>query len=276
MTNPGGTHFTLNDGNALPIIGFGVFLVSNNDVVASVTSALDVGYRLIDTASIYKNELGVGLAVKSSNIPRSQIYLTSKVWNDSHGGGKTRNSCMSSLQKLDVDFIDLLLIHWPCPSQNLFVEAWKEMIELREEGLVKSIGVSNFNVNHIEEIIAQTGVVPSVNQIECHPWLQQDSLRLFHDQHNIITQSWSPLGRGRLLSDATILDIASKHSISAAQVILSWHLALGALPIPKSTNPDRIRENFSLTNNILDEHDLSRIKLLDSDIRTGPNPLNFN
>ena len=265
----------LNDGNTFPRTGFGVFLISDENVFPSVLSALDIGYRLIDTASIYKNEHGVGLALKASGIPRDELCLTTKIWNDAHGDGKTRESCQSSLTRLNLDYIDLLLIHWPCPNQNKFVDAWKELIDLRDEGFIKSIGVSNFNISHIELLIKQTGVVPSVNQVECHPWLQQVEQRLFHKELAIQTQAWSPLGRGKLLTDPILLSIASKYSISTAQVILSWHYSLGILPIPKSTKPERMLENLNAINYRLDDDDLSRIGRLQSGIRTGPDPSTF-
>jgi 2,5-diketo-D-gluconate reductase A len=266
---------TLNDGNIIPPIGFGVFLISDEEVYPSVASAIDIGYRLIDTASIYKNENGVGRAVKECVIPRSSIYITTKVWNDAHGNGKTRESCKASLQRLNLDYIDLLLIHWPCPTQNLFVEAWRELIDLKDEGFVRSIGVSNFNITHLEELIQRTNVVPSVNQVECHPWLQQDELRLFHHEVGIKTQAWSPLGRGKLLKDPILTSIASKHSITTAQVILSWHYSKGILPIPKSTNSNRMQENIDAIKYKLDDDDLSQITLLQTGTRVGPDPLSF-
>ena len=202
---------SLRDGSQIPSIGFGVFLIPNSEVVAAVSTALACGYRHLDTASIYKNEEGVGEAVRASNLPRKDIFITTKIWNDDQGTGKTKAACFASLDRLGLDYLDLVLIHWPVPGRGLYVDTWRELIDLRDKGHIKSIGVSNFNPDHLEAIIQATGEVPVVNQIECHPWLQQTVLRTFHANLGIVTQSWSPLGRGKLLNEPIIKTIAKNH-----------------------------------------------------------------
>ena len=264
---------SMRDGNQIPSIGFGVFLIPNSDVVVAVTTALDCGYRHLDTASIYKNEVGVGKAVRASNIPRTDIFITTKIWNDDQGAGKTKAACLASLERLELNYVDLVLIHWPVPGRGLYVDTWRDLIDLRDNGQIKSIGVSNFNPDHLETIIQATGVVPVVNQIECHPWLQQASLRKFHASLGIITQSWSPLGRGKLLNEPIIKAIATKHNSTEAQVIIAWHLKIGNVVIPKSITPSRILENYQASKIDLDSSDLAQILKLDAGIRVGPDPL---
>jgi 2,5-diketo-D-gluconate reductase A len=259
----------------MPSIGFGVFLIPNVEVKAAVTTALDCGYRHLDTASIYKNEIGVGEAVRASAIQRSDIFITTKIWNDDQGTAKTRDACLASLQRLDLDYLDLVLIHWPVPARGLYVDTWRTLIDLKAEGLIKSIGVSNFNPEHLDTIIEKTDVVPTVNQVECHPWLQQNNLRAFNARHGIITQSWSPLGRGKLLNEPIIKTVAANHNITEAQAILAWHLSIGNVPIPKSVTPSRIKENYQATTIQLDPEDVEQIQQLDSGIRVGPDPLQF-
>ena len=266
---------SMRDGNQIPSIGFGVFLIPNSDVVAAVTTALDCGYRHLDTASIYKNEVGVGEAVRASNVPRTDIFVTTKIWNDDQGAGKTKAACLASLEKLGLDYVDLVLIHWPVPDRGLYVDTWRDLIDLRDNGQIKSIGVSNFNPDHLETIIQATGVVPVVNQIECHPWLQQTSLRKFHASLGIITQSWSPLGRGKLLNEPIIKAIATKHDSTEAQIIIAWHLKIGNVVIPKSITPSRILENYQASKINLDSDDVAQILKLDAGIRVGPDPLQF-
>lgn len=266
-------NIVLHDGNQIPSIGFGVFLIPNTDVRAAVSTALDCGYRHLDTASVYKNEVGVGEAVRASLIRRSDIFITTKIWNDDQGTAKTKDACLASLKRLGLDYLDLVLIHWPVPGRGLYVDTWRELIDLRNQGRIKSIGVSNFNPDHLEAIIEATGVIPVVNQVECHPWLQQNSLRAFHAKLGIITQSWSPLGRGKLLNEPIIKAIALKHRITEAQAIIAWHLAVGNVVIPKSITPSRIRENYQASTIKLDQVDLAQIQKLDAGIRVGPDPL---
>ena len=266
---------SLRDGNQIPSIGFGVFLIPNSEVVAAVSTALACGYRHLDTASIYKNEEGVGEAVRASNLPRKDIFITTKIWNDDQGTGKTKAACFASLDRLGLDYLDLVLIHWPVPGRGLYVDTWRELIDLRDKGHIKSIGVSNFNPDHLEAIIQATGEVPVVNQIECHPWLQQTVLRTFHANLGIVTQSWSPLGRGKLLNEPIIKTIAKKHNSTEAQVIIAWHLKVGNVVIPKSITPSRIQENYQASKINLDSNDISQILKLDAGIRVGPDPLQF-
>ena len=266
---------SLRDGSQIPSIGFGVFLIPNSEVVAAVSTALACGYRHLDTASIYKNEEGVGEAVRASNLPRNDIFITTKIWNDDQGTGKTKAACFASLDRLGLDYLDLALIHWPVPGRGLYVDTWRELIDLRDKGHIKSIGVSNFNPDHLEAIIQATGEVPVVNQIECHPWLQQTVLRTFHANLGIVTQSWSPLGRGKLLNEPIIKTIAKKHNSTEAQVIIAWHLKVGNVVIPKSITPSRIQENYQASKINLDSDDIAQILKLDAGIRVGPDPLQF-
>lgn len=240
-------------------------------VVQAVISTISLGYRHIDTASIYKNERGVGQAIRESDITREEIFIKTKIWNEAQGRTRTRQSCLDSLEKLQTTYLNCLLIHWPAPSRSLYVETWQEMITLREEGLVKSIGVSNFHQEHLEKIIENTGEIPVVNQIECHPWLQQEELRRYHHKLGIVTESWSPLARGQLLKEKTLQTIAKKHQSSTAQVILGWHKKIGNVPIAKSVNPTRIKENIE-SNILLDAQDLELIKSIDLGRRIGPDP----
>lgn len=266
----------LSDGNRIPSIGFGVFLIPNDEVKAAVSTAIDSGYRHLDTASIYRNEIGLGEAVRASQIQRSDLFITTKIWNDDQGAFKTKDAFGASLRRLGLDYLDLVLIHWPAPKRGLYVDTWRELIDLQGQGLIKSIGVSNFTPEHLDAIIEATGVIPVVNQVECHPWLQQNSLRAYHAKLGIITQSWSPLGRGKLLNEPIIKAIATKNNITEAQTILAWHLAVGNLPIPKSVTPSRIRDNLQATMIRLDNDDLLQIQQLDAGIRVGPDPLQLN
>ncbi len=259
------------DGNKIPADGFGVFLIPDDMVEDPVLSAIDIGYRHIDTASIYKNEQGVGKAIKRSGVHRDHLFITTKIWNDSQGRDRTRQSCLESLEKLNTTYLNCLLIHWPVPSRGLFIETWKEMIALRDEGLVKSIGVSNFNQEHLKQLIESTGETPVLNQIECHPWLQQESLRNYHADLGIATVSWSPLARGSLLEDAIIQSIAKKYQSTTAQVILSWHHQIGNIPVTKSVHPSRIKQNLE-SQIVLDQSDLNLIQSLEKGQRIGPDP----
>lgn len=263
----------LNDGRSIPQLGFGVFQIPNEQVVAPVVEALAAGYRSIDTAALYGNEEGVGEAIASAGLPRDELFVTTKVWNDRQGYDETLRSMDESLRRLGLDRVDLYLIHWPAPARGLYVESWRALIRLREEGLARSIGVSNFNPSHLQRLFDETGVTPAVNQIELHPRLQQKELRAFHERHGIVTESWSPLARSELLDDATIAELARKHARSPAQVILRWHLELGLVTIPKSVTPSRIRENIDVFEFRLDADDMATIGRLDRrDGRIGPDP----
>jgi 2,5-diketo-D-gluconate reductase A len=253
----------MNDGRRIPQLGFGTWQISRDQAPAAVAGALEAGYRLIDTAAVYHNEDGVGEGIASAPVPRDELFITTKVWNDRHGLRETPEAFHESLARLGLGYVDLYLIHWPAPRRNAYVDTWKALIRLREEGLALSIGVSNFDQSHLERIIEETGVVPAVNQVELHPWFQQRDLRSFHAGHRIVTQSWSPLAKGELLADATVVDLARKHRRTPAQVILRWHLDSGLVTIPKSVTPSRIRENIAIFDFSLDADDLTRIEQLD-------------
>lgn len=265
----------LNDGRAIPQLGFGVFLVPPEDTVEVVTHALGTGYRSIDTAAAYDNEAEVGEAIRASDLDREDVFVTTKVWNDDHGHERARQAFRRSLERLGFDYVDLYLIHWPNPGRGRYVETWEALCELRDSGHARSIGVSNFMVDHLERIIDATGVVPAVNQIELHPRLQQRELREFHRRHGIATEAWSPLGRGRILTDPTVTEIASAHGHTPAQVVLRWHLQLGNVVIPKSVTPERIGENFELFDFELSDREMSAIDELDAGERIGPDPEQF-
>ena len=261
---------TLNDGNAMPQLGYGVFLVPPEETERLVADAIDVGYRAVDTAAFYRNEAGVGRAVRASG---KDLFITTKLFNDDHGYDRTLRAFDASYEALGLEVLDLYLIHWPVPRQDLYAESWKALVRLRDEGRVRSIGVSNFTMTHLERIIHDTGVVPAVNQIELHPHFQQVELRAFHDENNIITTSWSPLGRGGALSDPAIAQIARKHGRTPAQVIIRWHIENGLTVIPKSSSRSRQAENLDVFGLALDDEDMHAIARLDSaDGRIGPDP----
>jgi 2,5-diketo-D-gluconate reductase A len=265
----------LNDGNRMPQLGFGVFQVPAEETAEAVRRALETGYRLIDTAAAYGNEEGVRDAVRASELDREQVFITTKLFNNDHGRDAARRAFEESLSKLGGDYIDLYLIHWPVPKRDRYVETWEALCALREAGRVRSIGVSNFQIEHLERIIQATGVVPAVNQIELHPRLQQAELRRFHSEHGIITEAWSPLGKGELLDDPVIEEIAAAHDRTPAQVVLRWHMELGNVVIPKSVTPSRIEENFRVFDFELSDADMRRLSALERGERTGPHPDTF-
>jgi len=265
----------LNDGNRIPQLGFGVFQVPAEETAEAVTHALRTGYRLLDTAAAYRNEEGVRDALQTSGLDRDEVFITTKLFNTEHGRDKARRAFEESLSKLGGDYIDLYLIHWPVPSQDRYVETWETLCALREDGRVRSIGVSNFQIDHLERIIDATAVVPAVNQIELHPRLQQPELRRFHAERGIATEAWSPLGQGELLDDPVIEAIASEHDRTPAQIILRWHVQLGNVVIPKSVTPSRIEENFRVFDFELGEDEMPRLAELDRGERFGPDPDTF-
>ncbi|MFE1863587.1 aldo/keto reductase [Streptomyces anandii] len=238
---------TLNDGTRLPAIGLGTWPMDDTEAERAVRDALGVGYRLIDTAVNYRNETGVGRAIAGSGVPREEIVVTTKLPGRHHGYEETLASFEESRRRLGLDRVDLYLIHWPLPRVGKYVESWKAMIKLREDGLVRSIGVSNFTREHIERLEKETGVLPAVNQVEMHPLFPQRELRAFHTDKGIRTESWSPLGRGsRLLADPAVLGVAGALGVTPAQAVLRWHTQLGAVPVPKSSDPARQRENLDV------------------------------
>jgi len=249
----------LNDGVEIPQLGFGVYKVPQDEVEAAVATALEVGYRHIDTAKLYDNEEGVGRAVRSSGIPRDEIFVTTKIWNDDHGYDETLAAFDASMARLGLDVLDLLLIHWPCPGQDRYVETWRALERLQSNGRVRSIGVSNFHVHHLHRLLAETSVVPSINQVELHPLLPQDELRMFDTAHGIVTEAWSPLARGALLDDPTIGAIAARIGRTPTQVVIAWHLALDNVVIPKSVTSSRIAENFDVLDIELTDDDVAAI-----------------
>lgn len=267
-------HLTFNDGRAIPQVGLGVWQTPNDVAVTAVRTALEAGYRHVDTAAIYENETGVGAGIRAAGLPRDDLFVTTKVWNADQGFDATLKAADASLKRLGLDHVDLYLIHWPAPRKGLFVDTWRALVRLREEGRARSIGVSNFEVEHLDRIIAETGVTPAINQIELHPRFQQKALRAAHAERGILTQSWSPLGQGTLLADPAIAAIAERHGRTPAQVIIRWHIDSGLVVIPKSVTPSRIVENFDVFGFKLDEADLAAIAALDSqDGRIGPNPM---
>jgi len=263
----------LNDGSAIPQIGLGVWQVDPAITAQVVSWGIQAGYRLIDTAEGYGNEKGVGQAIRSAGVPRDALFITSKLRNGAHQRDAALRAFDETMSKLAIEQIDLFLIHWPVPSQGQYAEAWKALVDLRQAGRIKSIGVSNFNLDHLERIIGETGITPVVNQIELHPRFQQRDVREFHARHNIRIESWSPLGSGRLLSDPTLAGIAAKHRKSVAQTIIRWHLQQGLIVIPKSIHQDRIAANFDVFDFELDADDLDHVRGMDSASgRTGANP----
>ncbi|HUH58619.1 MAG TPA: aldo/keto reductase [Candidimonas sp.] len=264
---------SFHDGRSAPRIGLGLWQVDDDTATSVVATALDAGYRSIDTAAIYGNEAGVGRAIAQSAIKREDIFIATKLWNDSHGHDSTLAACHESLEKLGLDYVDMYLIHWPVPKVGRFIEAWESMIQLRDEGCAKSIGVCNFNINHLELLLDETGVLPVVNQIELHPRFQQRQLRDFHAQQDIVTESWSPLGQGQLWDEPVLAALAQKHNRSMAQIILRWHVQLGNMVIPKTVSPDRLRQNLQVFDFMLDDDDMTAIAALDRENgRIGPDP----
>lgn len=254
----------LNDGATIPQLGLGVWQVDPGITARVVIDGIQAGYRSIDTAEGYNNEQGVGQAVREAGVPRPELFITSKLRNGAHERDKALASFDETMKNLGIEQLDLFLIHWPVPSRDKYVEAWKTLVELRAQGRVRSIGVSNFNQDHLERIIGETGVVPVVNQIELHPRFQQRDKREFHARHGIRIESWSPLGSGRLLQDPTLEAIAAKHGKSVAQAIIRWHLQEGLIVIPKSVHKDRIAANFDVFDFTLDDEDMRTIAAMDS------------
>jgi len=259
----------------IPQLGFGVFQVPPKETEVAVAEALSVGYRHIDTAAAYRNEGGVGQALHASGVARDELFVTTKCWNDDQGYDQAKRACRASLERLELSHLDLYLIHWPVPAHDLYVETWKAFVELQAEGLVRSIGVSNFQPDHLERVIAETGVTPAINQVELHPHFQQVGLRREHERLGVLTEAWSPLGQGLELDDPAIVEIAQAHGKTPAQTIIRWHLQLGNVVIPKSVTPERIRENFEVLDFELSDQQMDAFATLDAGTRIGPDPDTF-
>jgi diketogulonate reductase-like aldo/keto reductase len=266
----------LNDGKQAPQLGFGVWQIDDAIATDAVATALESGYRSIDTASAYNNEKGTGEGIVRSGVARGDIFLTTKLWNADHGFDSTLKAFDASMKRLGTDYLDLYLIHWPVPSKDLYVDTWKAFIRLRDEGRIRSIGVSNFQPAHLDRLQAETGVVPAVNQIELHPDFAQRDIVAYLDEHHIVTEAWSPLGQGgELLANPVLATIAKKLGRTTAQVVLRWHIQCGHMVIPKSQTPARIRENIAIFDFTLDEADMHAIDGLDAGKRIGPHPDTF-
>ena len=265
----------LNDGQKIPCLGLGIWQIPAPTTAAVVAQAINLGYRLIDGAAIYGNESGLGDGIRQSGVPRDQLFVTTKIWNDRQGYDATLKAFEESVARIGMD-PDLVLIHWPCPAQDRYLDTWRALIRLRDEGRVRSIGVSNFGGDHLERLIDKTGVTPVLNQIELHPNLQQAELRALHDRLGIVTQSWTPLGQGQAFTAAPIVEAAARTGKTPAQIILRWHVQLGLSVIPRSTDAGRQAQNFDLFDFTLTEDEMTAIAGLDTGTRTGPDPMTFS
>jgi 2,5-diketo-D-gluconate reductase A len=262
----------LNDGNRIPQLGFGVYKIPDSETADAVVSALESGYRHIDTAAFYANERGVGEGIRRSGLDRDDVFVTSKVWWDQNGYDSALRSFDASLDRLGFDTVDLFLIHWPAPKHDKYVDAWRALERVRDEGRARSIGVANFHIHHLERLARETETVPAVNQVELHPWLPQREVRAYGAEHGIVTEDWSPLARGRILGNEPLDALARKHGVTLAQIVIRWHVQLGDVVIPKSVNPQRIRQNLDVFGFELDADDLAVIASLETGERTGKDP----
>lgn len=261
-----------NDGLPIPQIGLGIYGPDDNEAADAVANALATGYRSIDTAAFYLNEAGVGEGLRRSGIPREEVHVTTKVWGDDHGYDEALAAFDRSLSSLGLEYVDLYLIHWPLPAKDRYVDTWRALERILGDGRAKSIGVSNFQPHHLERLFADTKIRPVVNQIELHPGFQNEAVREFNAQQGILTQAWSPLGRGRVFESADLIKIAQKYSRSVAQIVIRWHVELGNVVIPKSVTPERMKENLNVFDFTLDEDDHKTIRSLETGARTGDNP----
>jgi len=268
---------TLNNGLKMPQLGFGVWQVEDDQATAAVSKALETGYTSIDTAMIYQNEKGVGKALKETTVPREELFITTKVWNSDQGYGNTLRAFEESLERLGLDYVDLYLIHWPTPEFDNYVDTYKALEQLYKDGRVKAIGVCNFEIEHLERLLAECDIPPVLNQVECHPYLAQNELKEFCAKHDIFVEAWSPLDQGgEVLTDETIQKIAEAKGKSPAQVVLRWHLQNGTIVIPKSVTPSRIEENFNVFDFELSEAEMNEINALNKDRRKGAHPNEMN
>ncbi|MCW3032843.1 MAG: 2,5-diketo-D-gluconate reductase [Solirubrobacteraceae bacterium] len=262
-------------GEAVPQLGFGVFQIPPEVTEEAVILALEAGYRHLDTAAAYRNEAAVGQAVRASGLDRGEVFITTKCWNDDHGREEARRAFDRSLERLELDYLDLYLIHWPVPARERYVDTWRTFIELRDEGRVRSIGVSNFQASHLRRLIEETGEAPAINQVELHPHLQQVGLRREHGELGILTEAWSPLAQGQVLDEPAIVEIGERHARTPAQVVIRWHLQLANVVIPKSVTPERIRQNLDVFDFELSDAEMAAVNGLDQGRRIGPDPETF-
>jgi 2,5-diketo-D-gluconate reductase A len=267
---------TLHDGVEIPQLGFGVFQIPPEETQERVEEALGVGYRHIDTAAAYGNEAEVGAAIAATGVRREDVFVTTKLWNSEQGYDSTLRAFEASLERLGTGHVDLYLIHWPLPSRDLFLDTWRAFERIKEEGGARSIGVSNFRIEDLERLQSEAEQFPTVNQVELHPRFQQAELRSWHADHDLATEAWAPLAQGDLLEDDTIATVAAHHERTPAQAILRWHLQVGNVVIPKSSNPERIRQNFEVFDFELSEDDMAAIERLETGERIGPDPSSFN
>jgi 2,5-diketo-D-gluconate reductase A len=266
----------LSDGVEIPQLGYGVFQIPPDETQRAVEAALTAGYRHIDTAAAYRNERGVAAGIAASGVPREEIFITTKLWNSEQGFDSTLAAFDRSIEALDTDHVDLYLIHWPVPARDRYLDTWRAFERIHAEGGARSIGVSNFRIADLQRLQQEAETMPTINQIELHPLLQQAELRAWHAEHGIATEAWSPLAQGEVLEDETLVTIAAHHQKAVAQVILRWHLRLGNVVIPKSATPERVRANLDLFDFELTEDDLAAIARLDAGHRTGPDPETFS
>ncbi|MEO0313135.1 MAG: hypothetical protein RL140_365 [Actinomycetota bacterium] len=267
---------TMNNGNAIDQLGLGVYKVAQNEAVQLMREAIEVGYRRIDTAALYGNEAEVGQGIRESGIDRSEVFVTTKIWNDRQGYDESIRAINDSLGRLDLEYIDLLLIHWPCPAKDLYLETWKAFEKVYEQGLVKNIGVSNFQPSHLERLVASADIKPVVNQVELHPFFQQNEVRAANEKHGVLTEAWSPLARAGHNKNDVLVRISETIGKTVSQVIIRWHLQMGNLVIPKTVHKARLIENFDVFDFELSETEMISIASLDSGMRLGPNPDELN
>ncbi|KQZ09221.1 hypothetical protein ASD23_13140 [Agromyces sp. Root1464] len=267
---------TLNNGVRMPQLGFGVYQVPDDETTSAVATALDAGYRSIDTAAIYGNEAGVGRAIADAGIARDDLFITTKIWNSDQGYDRALRAFDDSLAKLGLEQLDLSLIHWPTPERGLYLDTWRALERLYADGRVRAIGVSNFEPEHLDRLLASSTVVPAVNQVELHPALQNRATVAANERHGIVTEAWSPLAQGAVLGEASVVDVAARHGVTPAQVVLRWHLQQGRVVIPKSVTPSRIAENLDVFGFELAADELAVIDMLERDGRTGPHPAEFH
>lgn len=264
------------DGHSIPQIGLGVYKMSDEETAEVVRSAIDVGYRLIDGAAMYRNEEGVGRGIKESGVPRKDLFYTTKFWMDDLGYDKTKAALHRSLDLLGMDYVDLYMIHWPAPKRGLYTESWRALEDLHDEGLVRSIGMSNFHTYHLDDIFAMARKNPVINQIEIHPWLSQEEIAEYNATHSLVTQSWSPLARGQILEEPTLVELASSYGKSVAQLIIRWHIQRGFAVVPKSVTPHRIKSNTEVFDFEISDDHMAKISSLNRGYRTGVDPNDRN